>query len=281
MQATQVGVFVRGRGPGCLLIFALGLFAGCARHDGALSGADAAHQGAIELCRTYAPDLSEQDLRAMKIGSRDDFCTKYVGQPIAVTAQNGKTASSQSSTLTKDFFGKLCQAALPDESSPSAYCKKFADERRNEVERLSITTVSDFRTGFLSMLEMTKACLLLADRLRGGAPDLGYCLIDGRRGPFPAVESGDPNRSSDLQDLIKRRFPPGTRVAAMLDILAPAGFTCPPAAAEGQCTGRNGVLGFRKRRLRGIGEINWTIRWHADADGLLDRIDVAVTGASL
>ncbi len=217
MQATEVGGFVRRRGLGSLLIFALGLFAGCVRHDGSLSGADAAQQGAIELCRTYSDssDLSEQDLRATKIGSREDFCTKYVGQPVAVTAQNDEKATGRPSMLTRDFFSKLCQAALPEEPTSSAYCKIFADERRNEVERLSIAAVSE------------------------------------------------------------------GRVAAMLDILAAAGFTCPPVAAAGECTGHNGAIAFRNRRLGGFGDIIWRIRWHADADGLLGRIDVAATGASL
>ena len=250
-----------------LVAIVLVLLGGCAG-GGAPSGSPAGPQSALELCLAYAPVPPQG--KPDEPASLAQACPRYL-------ASGAPQSQAASTKQLADFAATLdnqCHAAVPDDPD---YCRRFVGERRAELDGLVRT--SGGGTPLLLALELGKTCILLADHVFGSAPATGYC-IDGRDGLFGVVQAGDPNRRSDLQDLMKRRFPLGTPAPAMLDTLRRADFDC---ATDGSdvCRGDTGLVGFADRRVRGVGALAWRVHWHADEAGKLDGLYVQVDGASL
>jgi hypothetical protein len=252
-----------------LLLFGLALLENCATKENAFTHVVPTKQTVMDLCLTYGavptkgPPLIE-------------VCKTLVGSNGA-DVPNLYEKSEQTNALTIDALRDQCRETLSEDPESAEYCRRFSEALHQEWQ--DNATKSPSLLTFI--LEQNKACIWLADSLPGGAPEMGYCFSDGYKGLLSPVQSGDVNDLSALEMKMKRLFPSGTPVASMSKRLASAGFTCLPDKEEGECTGNMGVLSFHKGQMGAIGGLAWTVHWHADPGGQLDRLDVKLVGASL
>jgi hypothetical protein len=235
------------------------------------SPADRAQQYAFQLCVAYLPPAQPRD--GQPPVSPEQTCASLE----LATPGIGSIPAWKWRQLI-DQWRAICSAALPDDPD---YCRTYARERQAAIDLLS-TRYDGSRGGAMPpRLEMAKACILLADRVFGTAPDVGYCLdrLDGLAGLVPPVQAGDVNAGFAPATLLQRHFPVGSELRAMIEWLTAAGFTCEPDGLEPQCSWDNSVIAFSQRRLRGVAGMTWRVRWRADPSGRLERVDVTVAGA--
>ena len=252
-------------------LFGLGVLGGCANQESASTSAMPAKELAMRLCLAYLDGTDRPP----------DLCQRYA-EAIGGEAGTDNQAVIQNAALSSEMLLSMCQATLHDKPTSTAYCKDVYKDTRDETKRLlhfSKSPKGDL-VFVTVVIELAKFCILLADQLPGGAPEIGYCIANDREQLFSAIHPGDGNKE-DFGALIKRRFPLRTPVASMIQPLIAAGFTCSPAAESGPCRGTSTILGFKKRRATGLGSILWNINWRASTDGLLDSFDVRTTGVSL
>ncbi|HLN22750.1 MAG TPA: hypothetical protein VK558_02065 [Patescibacteria group bacterium] len=170
----------------------------------------------------------------------------------------------------------MCQQMLPDAARAAAFCPGFAAARAGESALLSGEQIPDCPGSFYMVL--TESCVRLADERSGSPQQDGVCLFTAR-GEQPIIAPLQTKAAiNDIaDDLMRRRFPIGTPVAALVETLTASGFTCDPATAlEGACNGSQTALAFARRRFSSMANLNWGLRWKAGADGRVERLRVTL-----
>jgi hypothetical protein len=170
----------------------------------------------------------------------------------------------------------MCQQLTSDPAKAAAFCSGFASEQASESALLSGEQIPDCPGSFYMVL--TESCLRMADERSGTPQQDGVCLFtfQGER-PVMAPLQTKAAINDTGEYLMRARFPIGSPVAALVETLSAAGFTCDPAVAlDGACKGSQTALAFTRRRFSSMATLNWNLRWKAGADGRLERLRVTL-----
>jgi hypothetical protein len=261
------------RHPWICLLAALVAVGGCADLEKSQSRLEQ-ERAFANICAFAARGTSDEHLTCSDVA-------QVVYDHAPKTCPNSGTQTTV--LVTKPLLLKQCEQMLGPAYSKH-FCADFADQQYREFIRASPPSCGPTEkvAGFLGLWELGRACVLLADRVPGGAPKIGICIYGMNQDLFPAFQTDRSNLDDDrAASQIEQRFPAGTPIDSMRNILESSGFTCSPVAANGDCTATRYLIGIARRQLAGVGVMTWKVHWRANQMGQLDKLDVEANGVSM